>query len=265
VAELARHFGLAGPVQERTRGHTLFAVESLRAAAEGGGDQAAVPATLRDAVLGRVRRAGPEVETLLRAAVVAGNVVDLEVVAALLGQPVEATAALAERALAARLLVEDEGGSGYGFANDLVREVLYQTSPRPTRVARHRRLAGLLADRPEAAAGHAAAAGDWAAAATAWKAAAARAAGSYANRDAQRLLDQAVAAAERAGDPSLEAGARLDRGRVRSPLATTRPPSPTSGGPWSWPPPAARTGWRWRPLSSSAGPPTTAAASTPRR
>jgi DNA-binding SARP family transcriptional activator len=217
VAELARRFGvagLAGPVQERTRGHTLFAVESLRAAAEGGGDQAAVPVTLRDAVLGRVRRAGPEVETLLRAAVVAGNVVDLEVVAALLGQPVEATAALAERALAARLLVEDEGGSGYGFANDLVREVLYQTSPRPTRVARHRRLAGLLADRPEAAAGHAAAAGDWAAATMAWMAAAARAAGSYANRDAQRLLDQAVAAAERAGDPALEAGARLDRGRV---------------------------------------------------
>jgi len=217
VAELARRFGvadLAGPVQERTRGHTLFVVESLRAAAEGGGDQAAVPATLRDAVLGRIRRAGPEVETLLRAAVVAGNVVDLEVVAALLGQPVETTAALAERALAARLLVEDEGGSGYELANDLVREVLYQTSPRPTRVARHRRLAGLLADRPEAAAGHAAAAGDWAAAATAWMAAAARAAGSYANRDAQRLLDQAVAAAERAGDPALEAKARLDRGRV---------------------------------------------------
>jgi DNA-binding SARP family transcriptional activator len=216
VAELARRFGvadLAGPVQERTRGHTLFAVESLRAAAEGGGDQAAVPATLREAVLSRARRAGPEVETLLRAAVVAGNVVDLEVVAALLGQPVEATAAVAERALAAHLLVEDDSG-GYELANDLVREVLYETSPRPTRVARHRRLAGLLADRPEAAAGHAAAAGDWAAAAAAWTAAAARAAGSYANRDAQRLLDQAVAAAGRAGDPPLEARARLDRGRV---------------------------------------------------
>jgi len=132
VTELARRLGvagLAGPVQERTQGHTLFAVESLRAAAEGGGDEAAVPATLRDAVLGRVRRAGPEVETLLRAAVVTGNVVDLEVVAALLGRPVEATAAVAERALAARLLVEDEGGSGYRFANDLVREVLYQTAP----------------------------------------------------------------------------------------------------------------------------------------
>jgi hypothetical protein len=217
VAELARRFGvadLAGPVQERTGGHTLFAVESLRAAAEGGRGRDAVPASLRDAVLARARRAGPEVETLLRAAVVAGASVDLEVVAALLDLPVEATAAQAERALAARLLVEDETGAGYRFTNDLVREVLYATSPRPTRVARHRRLAGLLADRPETAAGHAAAAGDWAAAARAWMAAAATAVGFYANRDAEGLLGQAVEAAIRAGDPALEADARLDRGRV---------------------------------------------------
>jgi tetratricopeptide (TPR) repeat protein len=81
-------------------------------------------------------------------------------------------------------------------------------------VARHRRLAGLLADRPETAAGHAAAAGDWTAAARAWMAAAATAARSYANRDAERLLGQAVEAATRAVDPALEAAARLDRGRV---------------------------------------------------
>ena len=207
---------LAGPVLERARGHTLFTVESLRAAAEGGGrDRQRVPASLRDAVLTRTRRAGPETERFLRAAVVVGAAFDLEVVAGLLDLPVEAAAAQAEQGLAARLLVEDDTGAGYRFANDLVREVLYATSPRPTRVTRHRRLAGMLADRPEAAAGHAAAAGDWAAAATAWMAAAANAAGSYANRDAERLLGQAVAAAERAGDPSLEVGALLDRGGVR--------------------------------------------------
>jgi DNA-binding SARP family transcriptional activator len=217
VAELAGRFGvadLAGPVLERARGHTLFTVESLRAAAEGGRDRAAVPASLRDAVLTRARRAGPEVEALLRAAVVVGAAFDLEVVAALLELPVEEAATRAEQAMAARLLVEGDTGAGYRFANDLVREVLYQTSPRPTRVTRHRRLAAMLADRPEAAAGHAAAAGDWAAAARAWIAAAAAAAGSYANRDAERLLGQAVDAATRAGDPALEAGARLERGRV---------------------------------------------------
>jgi tetratricopeptide (TPR) repeat protein len=179
VAELAHRFGvadLAGPVLERARGHTLFTVESLRAAAEGSRDRAAVPVSLRDAVQTRARRAGPEVETLLRAAVVVGAAFDLEVVAGLLDLPVEDAAARAERALAARLLVEDDTGAGYRFANDLVREVLYATSPRPTRVTRHRRLAGMLADHPEAAAGH--------------------------------------AAAGQAGDPSLEASARLDRGRV---------------------------------------------------
>jgi len=217
VAELAGRFGvadLAGEVLERARGHSLFTVESLRAAAEGGRDRAAVPASLRDAVLTRARRAGPEVEALLRAAVVVGAAFDLEVVAGLLDLPVEEAAARAERAMGARLLVEDDAGAGYRFANDLVREVLYQTSPRPTRVTRHRRLAAMLAGRPEAAAGHAAAAGDWAAAARAWMVAAAEAAGFYANRDAERLLGQAVAAAARTGDPALEAGARLDRGRV---------------------------------------------------
>ncbi|HEX7149669.1 MAG TPA: BTAD domain-containing putative transcriptional regulator, partial [Actinomycetota bacterium] len=50
VAELARRFGVAGlaaPVLERARGHTLFTVEALRAAAEAGRDQAGIPASLR--------------------------------------------------------------------------------------------------------------------------------------------------------------------------------------------------------------------------
>jgi hypothetical protein len=99
VAELARRFGvadLAGPVLERARGHTLFTVESLRAAAEGGRDPAAVPASLREAVQTRARRAGPEVEALLRAATVVGAAFDLEVVAGLLELPVDVTARRAE-------------------------------------------------------------------------------------------------------------------------------------------------------------------------
>ena len=266
VAELAGHFGvadLAGPVLERARGHTLFTVESLRAAAEGGRDLAAVPASLRNALLTRARRAGPEAETLLRAAVVVGAAFDLEVVAGLLDLPVEVAAARAEQALAARLLVEDDTGAGYRFANDLVREVLYATSPRPTRVSRHRRLAGMLADRPEAAAGHAAAAGDWPAAATAWMAAAANAAGSYANRDAEGLLGQAVAAAERAGDPSLEASARLDRGRVLVALGDYPGAFADQERALELARRTASTGWRRPPLSSSAGPPTTTATSGP--
>ena len=71
-----------------------------------------------------------------------------------------------EQALQGRLLVVS--GREYEFANDLIREVLYATTPEPTRLAYHRRAADLLTGQPEALAGHAAAAGDWARAARAW-------------------------------------------------------------------------------------------------
>ena len=83
-----------------------------------------------------------------------------------------------------RLLVEDPSGSGYAFVNDLVREVLYKTNP----------------GRP---------------------ASPATAAGAFASRDAERLLGQAVAAAAEAGDPALEASARLARAGSWSRSATT--------------------------------------------
>ena len=66
------------------------------------------------------------------------------------------TAALrCERAAAARLLTV--AGRAYEFANDLIQEVLYTSTPAPTRIAHHLRAADLLAA-PEAVAAHAAAA-----------------------------------------------------------------------------------------------------------
>ena len=76
VAQLARAAGrseLAGRILEQTRGHTLFVVEVLRALASG---EEGVPESLRTAVQARVRRAGPPVEALLRAAAVLGSAVD---------------------------------------------------------------------------------------------------------------------------------------------------------------------------------------------
>src|SRR5204863_8536082 len=118
--------------REGAAGARRFAGWGWRAGAAGGRGRAAVPASLRVGVLTRARRAGPGVEALLRAAVVVGAAFDREAVAGLLDLPVEGAAARAERAMGARLLVEDDTGAGYRFANDLVREVLYQTSPRPT-------------------------------------------------------------------------------------------------------------------------------------
>ena len=72
VEQLARDAGqdaLAADILQRTRGHTLFVVEVLSALRSGGDG---VPQSLRGAVQARVRRTGPPVESLLRAASVLG-------------------------------------------------------------------------------------------------------------------------------------------------------------------------------------------------
>lgn len=221
VRELARRSGMAdltAQIMAQTRGHSLFVVETLRSLAEqpaGTGD-VLVPETLRTAVVARMHRAGPQVEELLQAAATLGSSVDPTVVAALLGESVEETARRAKAASQARLL--DEAGAAYEFANDLIREIAYQSTPLPVRIARHRRAADLLTENPEAVAGHAARASEWARAVDAYLQAADAAARRYANRDAERLLEHALRAALRADDPAGVARSRLARGRIREVL-----------------------------------------------
>jgi DNA-binding SARP family transcriptional activator len=212
VEQLARAAGqgdLAGDIQRRTRGHTLFVVEVLRALA--GGDPG-VPQSLRGAVQARVQRAGAPVETMLRAASVAGAAVDPLALATLLDLPPTAALELCERALKARLLVVS--GREYEFANDLIREVLYATTPVPTRLAYHRRAADLLTGQPESLARHAAAAGDWQRAGRAWLQAADDAMSRYSASDAVALATQALDAAAQAGDNEIRARALVLRGRA---------------------------------------------------
>ena len=80
----------AEQIERRTRGHTLFVVESLRALAAG---DPGVPETLRAGVLTRVQRAGASAEELLRAAAVLGPSFAPAIVAGLLGLTVEETPA----------------------------------------------------------------------------------------------------------------------------------------------------------------------------
>lgn len=212
VAQLARVAGqgeLAGPILERTRGHTLFVVEVLRALASGEGG---VPESLRTAVLARVRRAGPPVETLLRAAAVLGATVDPLTVGVMLDLVPATALELCEAALEARLLVVS--GRDYEFANDLIREVLYASTPEPTRMAHHRRAGDLLTGQPESLARHAAAAGDWLRAARAWLRAGEDAIGQHAASDAIALATQALEAAERVAEAEVTARALVLRGRA---------------------------------------------------
>jgi DNA-binding SARP family transcriptional activator len=203
-------------IRALTRGHPLFVVEALRALAEGGGEDRPVPESLRAAVLARLRRLGPEVDETLRAAATFGSVFDPGLVARLMEIPIEQLTAQAHRALRARLVIEAD--DQYAFANDLIREVIYQTTPMPARVSRHRRAAELLADRPEAAAEQALAAGDLEAAAEGFLAAGDLAARRYANRDAVALFDRAMDAAIAVDDAGLQARIRLARSHAREVL-----------------------------------------------
>ena len=213
VEQLATQAGqgaLAGPILQRTQGHTLFVVEVLRALA--GGDTG-VPESLRSAVQARVRQTGAAAESLLRAASVLGAAIDPLTLAELLELTPAAAVDLCEQALQARLLVVS--GRDYEFANDLIREVLYATTPLPTRLAYHRRAADLLTGQPEALARHATAAGDWLRAARAWLLAAEDAMRRSAASDTIALSTQALEAAERGGDTEAHARALILRGRAR--------------------------------------------------
>jgi DNA-binding SARP family transcriptional activator len=216
VEQLATQAGqgaLAGPILQRTQGHTLFVVEVLRSLA--GGDTG-VPESLRSAVQARVRQTGAAAESLLRAASVLGAAIDPLTLGELLELTPAAAVELCEQALQARLLVVS--GRDYEFANDLIREVLYTTTPEPTRLAYHRRAADLLTGQPEALAGHATAAGDWLRAAGAWLLAAEDAMRRSAASDAIALSTQALEAAERGGDTGAHARALILRGRAREAL-----------------------------------------------
>jgi DNA-binding SARP family transcriptional activator/tetratricopeptide (TPR) repeat protein len=212
VEQLARdagQAGLAADILTRTRGHTLFVIEVLRALRSG---ESGVPASLRSAVEARVQRAGQPVATLLRAASVLGATVDPLTLAALLDLRPALAVEQCEQALRARLLTVS--GRDYEFANDLVREVLYATTPEPTRLAYHRRAADLLTGQPESLARHAAAAGELPRATRAWLLAAENAMRRYAVSDAIALATEALEAARSAPDGELEARALVLRGRA---------------------------------------------------
>jgi DNA-binding SARP family transcriptional activator len=212
VAKLASDAGqgsLAADILHRTRGHTLFVVEVLRALR--GGEQG-VPSSLRATVVSRVRRAGAPVETAIRAAAVLGSAVDPLMLGDLLGLTAAAAVERCEQALSARLLVVS--GRHYEFANDLIREVMYSTTPEPTRLAYHRGAADLLTAQPEALAEHAAVCGDWQRAARAWLLATETAMRRFAASDAALLATKALDAAHRAGSAEVAVRARIARGHA---------------------------------------------------
>jgi DNA-binding SARP family transcriptional activator/tetratricopeptide (TPR) repeat protein len=217
VATLVQRSGLgydSATLYSWTGGSPLFVTGLLRhpSPSYAPGGQMVVPGSLHEAVEERIAHAGEETAELLAQGAVLGAGFALDDVAALSNLDVEDCARRAGRALRAGLLVSR--GDSFRFANDIVRQVAYEAAPEPVRVSRHRRAARLLADRPEAAARHHAAADDWLAAARAWMAAAHTAHLAFANSEATELLGQALDAARAAGNARLLIEVLLRRGRA---------------------------------------------------
>ena len=205
VAEL---FGAerAAALWERTAGNALLLVE-LASMDPAGPD--VVPATVREAVTARLRKAG-EAAATLRTAAVLGTTVDLDLLAGVLGaSPLDVLAHLDEGVRRA-FLTESDGRMV--FRHDLVRDALVADATSARRAWVHRQAAHLLAARatpnPVELALHARAGGELALAAEALADAADVARTRFDLDGAERLLDDAIGVHD-------TAGLRLRRSRLR--------------------------------------------------
>jgi hypothetical protein len=149
-------------LQQATEGNPFFLIETLRHLHEQGQLSVApdgrwstpfdevtadyaelpVPATVRDAVLGRVRALGETPRRLLEAASLLGDRFELALLDGTTPQASEDAVNALEHAQAARLLAESAGG--YRFAHDLVRQCLAESLSPARRRLLHERLARRL-------------------------------------------------------------------------------------------------------------------------
>ncbi len=208
LAAVAELFGAerAPALWDRTAGNALLLVELASM------DPAVpdlVPATVREAVTARLRKAGDAAATL-RTAAVLGGTVDLDLLAGVLGaSPLDVLAHLDE---GVRLAFLTETDGRMVFRHDLVRDALVADATSARRAWVHRQAAHLLAARattnPVEIAMHARAGGDLVLAAEALADAADVARTRFDLDGAERLLDDAIGVHD-------TAGLRLRRSRLR--------------------------------------------------
>jgi tetratricopeptide (TPR) repeat protein len=137
VAELAGGSAFdPDELHRRTGGNAFFVVEALAAGEE------TIPATVRDAVLGRAARLGPDARELLDAASVVPQRVELWLVEELTGTP----PAPVDECVAAGMLVAD--ASGIAFRHELARLAVEESLPPHRRLDLHRRALAALAAPP---------------------------------------------------------------------------------------------------------------------
>jgi DNA-binding CsgD family transcriptional regulator len=130
----------------RTEGNA-FLTEEVLAAGRGNPD-AALPASLRDAILVRVSRLSGDADALLRIAAAAGTSVQAGLIAAATGLGDRELIAALREVVETNLLVPVDNGDAYRFRHALLREVVYDDIVPGERARLHRAIAGAIsADR----------------------------------------------------------------------------------------------------------------------
>jgi len=195
----------------RSEGNALFAEEILAAGMDG---RAALPPTLRDALMLRVERLSPRAQELIRW-LACQPAVDDELVAAVAGLEQQELRAALREAVASQIVVT-VGEESYGFRHALLREVVYDDLLPGERTDMHAALARALEDRIAAgergahvtaqAAHHWASASDQPQALAAAVRAALAAEKVNAFGEAQALFERALGLWERVPEPELTAG-----------------------------------------------------------
>jgi DNA-binding SARP family transcriptional activator/tetratricopeptide (TPR) repeat protein len=188
----------------RSGGNPLFLQELANATTPD------LPASVRDAVAGRVDAMGAAAAATLRAAAILGSEVDIDLLAGVVDLPV---ATLLEHLDAGmRTLVVEERSASFAFRHELVREALVAGTTAARRAFVHREAARVLRGRPGhdpmEVAWHARFGGDTATAVVALVDAAATASNRYDMTLAEQLLTDAIALED-------SVAARVARARVR--------------------------------------------------
>jgi DNA-binding CsgD family transcriptional regulator/tetratricopeptide (TPR) repeat protein len=140
VAALAGAAVDSGELHRRTGGNPFFVTEAL--AAPG----AAVPASVRDAVLARAARLAPEARSVLEAAAVVPDQVELALLTAVTG----AGPAAIDACAAAGMLLAEPGGQAVRFRHELARLAVEGAVPAARRAELHRLVLAALEARPGA-------------------------------------------------------------------------------------------------------------------
>jgi DNA-binding SARP family transcriptional activator len=189
----------ASDIERRSAGNPFFVSELVRS-------PSATPATVRDAIVGRLAVLPPGARELLEAAAVLGSRCTLDMAAAVAGRTIADAAGQIDTLAARHLLRATEGGMDLAFAHDIVRESIYAALPPGRRLALHRSAASALESRaPAEVAYHAERGADAPRAFRFGLRAGEQALRAHALREALAHLDRTARAAE---DPAIDAGDR---------------------------------------------------------